>query len=66
MKKEKVFLIVQVNGRIRDKIEIKSGIIQKEAEKIVLNSEKIKGLIGKNKVKKIIFVPDKLINIVIS
>ena len=66
VKKEKVFLIVQVNGRIRDKIEIKSGIIQKEAEKIVLNSEKIKGLIGKNKVKKIIFVPDKLINIVIS
>ena len=66
VKKEKVFLIVQVNGRIRDKIEIKSGIIQKEAEKIVLNSEKIKGLIGRNKVKKIIFVPDKLINIVTS
>jgi len=65
VKKEKVFLIAQVNGKVRDRVEIKSGINQKEAEKVVLNSDKIKRLIGKKKFKKIIFVPDKLINIVI-
>jgi len=37
----------------------------KEAEKIVLKSEKIKALVGKTEVKKIVFVPNKLINIVI-
>ncbi len=65
IEQEKVLLIVQINGKVRDKIEISSGISQKEAEKIVLKSEKIKTWMGKRKSKKIIFVPNKLINIVI-
>jgi len=62
---DKILLIVQINGKVRDKIEAKAGISQKEAEKTVLASEKIKALIGVAEVKKIVFVPDKLINIVI-
>jgi len=62
---ETILLIVQINGKVRDKIEAKSGLVQKEAEKLVLKSEKIKVLIGKSEVKKIVFVPNKLINIVI-
>jgi len=58
-------LIAQVNGKVRDKIEVKSGISQKEAEKIVLKSEKIKNYISSVKeIKKIIFVAGKLINFV--
>ncbi len=64
-KEENLLLIVQINGKVRDKIEAKSGIEQEEAEKIVLKSEKIKILIGNSKIEKIIFVPNKLINIVI-
>jgi len=62
---DKILLIVQVNGKVRDKIEAKVNISEEQARKISLKSEKIKKLIGKNKVKKIIFVPNKLINIVI-
>ena len=62
---QNVEIIVQVNGKVRDKIEAKFGIIQKEAEKLVLKSEKIKVIIGKSEVKKTIFVPNKLVNIVI-
>jgi len=58
-------LIVQVNGKVRDKIKTKRGIKQKTAEKMALKSEKIKKIIDKNKIQKIIFVPDKLINIVV-
>lgn len=65
IEEEKILLIVQINGKVRDKIEVKSGIAQKDAEKVVLKSEKIKNLIGKNEVKKIVFIPNKLINIVI-
>ncbi|MEK6896977.1 MAG: class I tRNA ligase family protein, partial [Nanoarchaeota archaeon] len=65
IKEEKVLLIVQVNGKVRDKITANSGLSQKEAEKSALKSEKIKILVGKNKIAKIIFVPNKLINIVI-
>ncbi len=65
IEEEKVLLIVQVNGKVRDKIEAASGLSQKQAESLALKSEKIKILIGENKVSKIIFVPNKLINIVI-
>ena len=50
---------------MRDKFEINSGLTQNRVEKMVLSSEKIKALIGTSEVKKIIFIPDKLINIVI-
>ena len=62
---QEVLLIVQINGKVRDKINAKAGLTQKEAEKIVMKSEKIKALIGEVEVKKIVFVPNKLINIVI-
>jgi len=65
IKEDKVLLIVQVNGKVRDKIEAESGLTQKEAEKLVFKSEKIKALLGETKPQKIIFVPNKLINIVI-
>ena len=66
IEEQKVLLIVQINGKLRDKIEIKSGISREEAEKLVLGSEKIKNLIGKSEIKKIIFIPNKLINIALE
>lgn len=65
IEEQNILLIVQINGKVRDKIEAKFGIDQKDAEKLVLASEKIKSLVGTNEVKKIVFVPNKLINIVI-
>jgi leucyl-tRNA synthetase len=64
IEEKNVLLIVQINGKVRDKIEVESGINQKEAEKIILELEKIKNLISGAEIKKIIFVPNKLVNIV--
>jgi len=64
IEKKRVLLIVQINGKLRDKIEVGVGISQKEAEKLILKSEKINNLVNNVKIKKIVFVPDKLINIV--
>ncbi len=64
-KEEKVLLVVQINGKVRDKIEVSAGLNQKEAEKIATESPKVKNWIAGKQVKKIIFVSDKLINIVI-
>ncbi|MBI4991791.1 MAG: leucine--tRNA ligase [Candidatus Harrisonbacteria bacterium] len=60
-----VELIIQVNGRLRDKVLVSKVITQKEAEELVLEREKVKEHLGKKKPKKIIFVPGRLINIVI-
>ena len=62
---QNVVLVIQINGKMRDKIEVVHGIDQKEVEEMVLRGEKIKPWVAGKEVKKIIFVPDKLINIVL-
>ncbi|MDP3999702.1 MAG: leucine--tRNA ligase [bacterium] len=58
-------LLIQVNGKLRDKVMVSKNTTQEEAEKLVLGMEKIKEFVGKAKPKKIIFVPGRLINIVV-
>jgi len=63
---EKSFvLIAQVNSKIRAKLKGKKGIDKVEAEKLAKSSPLIKKYLGKKKIKKIIFVKDKLINFVV-
>jgi len=65
IKEDTITLVVQVNGKVRDQIEVNQGINKEEAEKVVLGREKVKQWIKEKKIRKIIFIPDKLINIVI-
>jgi leucyl-tRNA synthetase len=65
IKKDKIDLIIQINGKVRDKIEVSADISEKEAQKIVLSNDKIKTWLNNQEPKKIIFVKGKLINIVI-
>ena len=62
---EKINLVVQVNGKVRDMIEVSVDISENEAKKIALESENIKKWLEGKEVKKVIFVKGKLINIVI-
>jgi leucyl-tRNA synthetase len=65
IKEETFTLIIQINGKIRDKIEAKADISEKEAKELALSSEKIKKWIAGQEIKKTIFIPRKLINIVL-
>jgi len=65
IKKETFQLVIQVNGKLRDKVEVEADISEKEAKKIVLEREKIKRWLGDQAPKKVIFVKGKLVNIVI-
>jgi leucyl-tRNA synthetase len=65
IKEETFTLIIQINGKIRDKIEIRTDISEKEAKELALSSEKIKKWIAGQEIKKTIFIPRKLINIVL-
>ena len=58
-------LIIQINGKVRDKIEISVGISKEEVEKLIFSREKIKKWIDDRKIKNIIFIPNKLINIIL-
>ena len=65
VKEDKITMVVSVNGKVRDTIQMQSGLSQKAVEGIVLGAPKIKPWIEGKQTRKIIFVPDKLINIVI-
>lgn len=62
---DEIELLIQINGKLRDKVMVSKNISQEDAEKLVLEREKVKAFVGKKKPKKIIFVPGRLINIVI-
>ncbi|MFA5360216.1 MAG: leucine--tRNA ligase [Patescibacteria group bacterium] len=65
VKDETINLVIQVNGKIRDTIEVSSDISEEEAKKIALESEKVKKWLEGKEIKKVIFVKGKLVNIVI-
>ncbi|OGF04452.1 MAG: leucine--tRNA ligase [Candidatus Edwardsbacteria bacterium RIFOXYD12_FULL_50_11] len=61
---EEITLVVQVNGKLRDRITVPADISDEELKKTALNSEQVKKyLVGVN-VKKVVVVPKKLVNIV--
>lgn len=64
VKQATIELVVQVNGRVRDKFEAEIGIKSDVAEALALQREKIKRILAGKKIKKVIFVPGKLLNIV--
>jgi len=57
-------LIIQVNEKMRDKIKVEPNISEEEAKKLTLEREKVKKWIQGKEIKKIVFVPGRLINIV--
>jgi len=65
IKEEKVILVIQVNGRVRDKIEVSLNISKEEVEKMVMSRNKVRRWIENKEIKKIIFIPGKLINLVV-
>jgi leucyl-tRNA synthetase len=65
IKDEEVELVIQVNGKVRDKIKVSADLNEEEAKNIALSSDKIKAHIENKEIKKIIFVKGKLVSIVV-
>lgn len=65
IKDEEIELVIQINGKLRDRIKVSADISEDEAKKIAIESEKVKNFIEDKNIKKVIFVKGKLINIVI-
>ncbi|HEX4203473.1 MAG TPA: leucine--tRNA ligase [Ktedonobacteraceae bacterium] len=61
---EIVTLVVQVNGKVRERMEVAADISEEEARKLALSNAKVLSFIGETTVQKIIYVPGRLINIV--
>ncbi|MEO5927769.1 MAG: class I tRNA ligase family protein [Patescibacteria group bacterium] len=56
-------MIIQVNGKVRDKIEAASDITDEEATKLAMQSEKVKAALDGKAPNKVVYVPGRLISI---
>ena len=65
-KASKITLVVQVNGKVKDKLEADEGLSDEELKALALSSEKVKELTSGKEIVKVIVVPKKLVNIVIK
>ena len=65
-KASKITLVVQVNGKVKDKIEADEGLNDEELKALALSSEKAKELTAGKEIVKTIVVPKKLVNIVVK
>ncbi|NBI63204.1 leucine--tRNA ligase [Clostridiales bacterium] len=64
--KDTVEVVVQINGKVKEKMDVPAGLNKQEFEKLAMESEKIQKLISGKNVIKVIAVPNKLVNIVVK
>ncbi len=63
-KEDEITLVIQVNGKVRDRVAAPADISEEQAKEIALASESVARHLESKQAKEIIFVPGKLINIV--
>lgn len=65
-KTSSITLVIQINGKVKDKIDVSESLSQDELKEVALSSEKVKELTQGKEIVKVIVVPKKLVNIVIK
>ncbi|MDA0712415.1 MAG: leucine--tRNA ligase [bacterium] len=62
---ELINLVVQINGKKRDELKVKRGLPKSEVEAMVMASEKVQYFLEGKVPKKLVVVPDRLVNVVV-
>jgi leucyl-tRNA synthetase len=60
-----VTLVVQVNGKLRDRLEVPTGMENEQVERMALESKKIQPHLAGRRIRKVVVVPNRLVNIVV-
>ena len=63
---EELLIIVQLNGKVRQRITVSASASQEDIKSLALNDSKIKEQTKGQEIKKVIVVPGKLVNIVVK
>ena len=63
---EVITLVVQVNGKVRDKIEAPAGIAEAEAQELALASSRVQAYLEGKTPSKTVYVPGRLVNVVVQ
>ena len=63
---EEVLIVIQVNGKVRSRISVRSEIEEEELKEIVLSDRRIRELTKDRMIKKMVVVPQRLVNVVVG
>ena len=63
---EEITLVVQVNGRVRDRIAVSAGIDDEQAKELALASERVQAHVNGKTVRNVVYVPGRLVNVVVG
>ncbi len=63
---EEITLVVQVNGKLRDRIIVPAGISEEAAKEQALASEKVRPHVEGKQIRKAVYVPGRLVNLVVG
>jgi leucyl-tRNA synthetase len=66
VKRDEVEIVLQINGKVRDKIIVPVDVSAKDLENLALEQEKVQALIAGKEIVKMICVPQKLVNLVVK
>jgi leucyl-tRNA synthetase len=64
-REEEITLVVQVNGKVRDRIQAPADIEEGRARELALASPRVQKFIDQKRVQRVIYVPGKLVNVVV-
>jgi leucyl-tRNA synthetase len=65
-RQETVEVVVQVNGKVRSRQHVPRGTAQDRLREMALSDTRVQAWIGSQAVRKVIVIPDKLVNIVVG
>jgi leucyl-tRNA synthetase len=63
---EEITLVVQVNGKLRDRIEVPADITEEAAKELALSSTRVKPHVEGRELRKSVYVPGRLVNLVVG
>jgi leucyl-tRNA synthetase len=61
---DEIEIVLQVNGKVRDRIRLALGASNEELETAARSNEKVRNAVGAQTIRKVVVVPNKLVNVV--
>jgi leucyl-tRNA synthetase len=65
VRQDAVTMVIQVNGKLRDRVEVDAGISESDAEAVALASEKVAAVLDGGSPRRVVVRPPKLVNVVV-
>ncbi len=65
-REEEITLVIQVDGKLRDKVLVPASITEVEAKELALGRERVKAYIDGKQLTRVIYVPKRVVNIVVA